>query len=147
VTAPDADAGRNRDLARIHVFKKGLGLDDGAYRDLLGGLTGKTSAKDLDGRQRWRVICEMSKLLNGGGAAPGKGYPGRPPANKAKDALIGKIEAHLADAKRPWAYANAMAKRMFGVDVVQWCDCRQLHKLVAALEYDQKRRKERQGAE
>jgi phage gp16-like protein len=87
----------------------------------------------------------MSKLLNGK-APVKKKFPGRPPANKTKDALIGKIEAHLADAKRPWAYVNAMCKRMFGVDVVQWCDCSQLHKLVAALEYDQKRRKERQEA-
>jgi phage gp16-like protein len=146
MTAPAPDPKRNKDLSRIHILKKDLGLDDDAYRTLLVGLVGEASAKRLDSKQRWRVICEMGKLANGGKAPAKKKYPGRPPANKNKDALIGKIEAHLADAKRPWAYVNAMAKRMFGVDVVQWCDAAQLHKLVAALEYDQKRRKERQEA-
>ena len=145
------EANRNKDLSRIHILKKELGLDEDNYRALLKGLTGKDSAGLLDAKERWRVLCEMGKLLNGGKEPPKKKgkHPGRParPMGQGRDALIGKMEAHLAEAKRPWSYANSMAKHMFGVDLVQWLDADQLWRLVAALEYDQKRRETRAAAE
>lgn len=138
--ATEQDRLRSKDLARIHLAKKELGLDDDSYRDLLVSLTGKSSSAELDARQRWTVLKELGRL----GAKSGgeqKHYPGRPARQKpSKESLISKIEAHLADAQRPWAYANGMAKRMFKVDQVQWCDEDQLRRIVAALEYDKKRR-------
>jgi phage gp16-like protein len=53
--------------------------------------------------------------------------------------MLQKIEAYLAEAKRPWTYVNAMAKRMFKIERVQWCNPGQLHKIIAALEYDARR--------
>ncbi len=129
---------RSKDLARIHLGKKQVGLDDEAYRELLKGVTGKTSAADLDFRQRFQVIQALEKL---GAKPPAKAFPGKPARPAAgKDALVAKIEAQLAEAKRPWAYAHGMAKRMFQVDQVQWCDADQLRRIVAALNYDAKRR-------
>jgi phage gp16-like protein len=132
-----SDPTRNKDLARIHIAVHELGLDDETYRDLLRSTTGKGSAGELDARERWRVLVALSKA----GAKSAARYPGRPAQQRpGKEALLGKVEALLADAKRPWAYAHAMARRMFKVDQVQWCDADQLHRLVAALEYDQRRR-------
>lgn len=130
------DPMRTKDLARIHLAKKDLGLDDETYRELLKHLTGKTSAGELTSGERWKVIQELGRA----GAKSAQAHPGKPPRPKlGKEALIGKIEAQLAEAKRPWEYAHAMAKRMFGIDQVQWLDAEQLRKIVAALVYDAKR--------
>lgn len=134
-----AESLRKKDLARIHCAKKDLGLDDDTYRAMLRDLTGKETAAVLDARQRWAVLQALDRAKGGKPAHPGKPAPQGP----GKDALLSKIEAHLADAKRPWAYAHALAKRMFRRDQVQWCDADQLRRLVAALEYDQRRRNER----
>lgn len=132
------EALRRKDLARIHLAKKEVGLDDDAYRELLKGTTGKTSAADLTNRGRWQVLQALAKLGAKAAAEPFPGRPARPRPDKA--GLIEKIEAQLADAKRPWAYAHAMAQRMFRVDQIQWCDADQLRRIVAALAYDAKRR-------
>lgn len=129
---------RNKDLARIHLAAKELGMDQDTYRAFLKVLTGKESARELDDRQRWKVLQELGHQ----GAASGTqvSHSGRPkPQGPAKDPMIRKIEAHLATAKRPWAYVHAMAQRMFSVDRVECCDTTQLHSIVAALELDAKR--------
>jgi phage gp16-like protein len=131
------DRMRQRDLARIHSAKKQLGLDDETYRDLLHGLTGKFSAGDMTRRERWTILQEMSRL---GATAPAKKRPGMPldPAPE-KARLLSKIGSQLAIADRPWVYANAISKRMFGVDLIQWCNPDQLRRIVAALNYDARR--------
>ncbi len=48
-------------LAKIHIGKKALGLDDGDYRAFLFGITRKSSAKDLTVAQRALVIHEMTR--------------------------------------------------------------------------------------
>ncbi len=49
-------------LAKIHIAKKDLALTDGNYRDLLRGLTGKESARDLSGKEVDAVLQEFNKL-------------------------------------------------------------------------------------
>lgn len=140
---------RQKDLATIHIHKTRLGLDDDCYRALLEGLTGKRSAAALDAGERWRVICEFRRLAGEPAAVPkesNKRSNKRPGAGQDKAALVGKVHALLADAKRPWAYADGLAAKMFGVDLVQWCDASQLWRLVAALEYDKRRREKRAAA-
>ena len=148
MTTTTTDTKRNKELSRIHCLKKDLGLTDDEYRALLKGVTGKDSSKDLDYRERWHVLCEMGRLGNKGKTpeestqamrVPGR-FPGEPTWPKEKAALGGKIKALLADAKRPWSYVHAMAKRMYGVDLAQWCEPAQLRGIVAALVKDQKRR-------
>lgn len=130
------DTSRRADLARIHMAKKELGLDDEAYRELLKGLTGKVSAGDLDHRQRFQVLKAMANL-GAKPAAKSSPYPGRPMMVPAEsEALIRKIEAQLTEARRPWAYAHATAKRMFGKDQVQFCAPDQLRRIIAAFTYD-----------
>ena len=70
-----------------------------------------------------------------------KGYPGRPKNmdDPNRKALLSKIEAHLADAGKQWSYADSMARHMFKVDKIGWCDEGQLYKVVQALEVHAKR--------
>jgi len=131
------DPRRAKDLARIHLAKKELGLDDDTYRDLLQSLTGQRSAAGLDAKGRWKVMQHLAQA----GAKSARGdHPGKPAIVRTDKApLISKIEAQLAEAGRPWAYVHAMAKKMFKHDQIQLCDPDQLRRIVAALAYDARR--------
>lgn len=130
---------RQRDLARIHLVKKQLGLDDETYRELLVGLTGKSSAADMTNQERWTVIREMSHLR---AQTPQQCRPEPPPTPRQEKArLLYKIESLLGERERPEEYANALAKHMFKVDLIQWCDPDQLRRIVAALVYDARRQR------
>ena len=126
-------------LAKIHIAKAQLGLDDETYRSLLARVAGVRSSKELNPRQIGRVLAEFERL--GWKPKPSSKAKSRakPKPADASKALINKIEAQLADAGRPWAYADAMALRMFKVERVEWCDADQLRRLIAALTYDAKR--------
>lgn len=132
-----AEATRKGELAMIHVAKKSLSLDDDAYRCILIAVTGKSSAAELDGAGRKALIDHFKKIgfkvqsKNAGRA--------RPAAVPARAGLIGKIEAQLTAAGRPWSYADALAKRVCKVDRIDFCEPAQLLKIVAALSYDAKR--------
>ena len=130
---------RNRDLARIHIGKKALRLDDETYRAMLYQVTGKRSAKDLTSQQRYQVLDRMKQLgWLEANDAKGK-HPGRP-RNTDAVPMLRKVEALLADAGRAWEYARAMGEHMFHVKKIEWLRPDQLHKLVAALQADANRR-------
>lgn len=130
---------RNQQLSKIHIAKKDLGLDEETYRALLSRITGQSSAKDLDPLQVAKVLQEFERL--GWKSKQGRGKP-KPAADKAK--LVGKIEAQLAEAGRPWDYGDGLAKRMYNVDRLEWLDAEQLGGVVAALAKDAKRHGRRQ---
>lgn len=130
---------RNSELAKIHIAKKQLGLDDETYRSMLWTVARVTSSKDLDQSGR-RALLEHLRARGFKDQKPARKTRGRP-RNIDASAQLGKVEAMLADAGRPWAYADGMAARMFGVDRVAWCNADQLQRIIAALVYDQKRRR------
>jgi len=124
----------------IHIAKKQLGMDDDTYREMLRAVAGVSSAAELSASGRQDVLDHLKWLGFASRRRPG--FPGRPQIEKArsdKRELLKKIEAHLAEAGRPWKYVHAMSRRMFGLPRVQWCDPTQLWKIVAALEYDARR--------
>jgi phage gp16-like protein len=139
---------RNRELAAIHVAKKALGLDDGTYRDMLFTVARVRSAADLDHAGRSAVIEHLRKRGFTKAVRPAQAHDhGKKPQVPAdRQALVDKLEAQLAAAARPWNYVRAMAKRMFHVDQLEWATAEQLRKLVAALEYDRRRREQRRSA-
>ncbi len=49
-------------LAKVHIAKKELGLDDETYRAVLVRVTGKTSSKGLSDRQLDAVLVEFKRL-------------------------------------------------------------------------------------
>lgn len=130
---------RRVQLARIHAGAKALALDDATYRSLLMRVTGKNSSKDMTIAERTAVIAELVRL--GFKEADRRGqaanFPGKP---KAMTPMLRKVEALLADAKRPWSYAHGTAKKMFNVSRVEWLRHDQLHKLVSALQIEANRR-------
>lgn len=133
--APDR---RRAELARIHCAKKELALDEDTYRSMLEQLTGQRSAGDLDERQRARVLDHLAGLQQRP-ARPARPHAGTRPSNMKQAPELRRIEAFLAEAQRPWSYADGIAKHMFGVDRVQWCSGEQLRAVIAALYRDAKR--------
>lgn len=134
------DDQRKRDLARIHVAKKKLGLDDDTYRDMLWTIGRVRSAAHLDSAGRRQVIVHLKSrgFKPSTSKARRKNYPGRP-HNCDEHPQLRKIEALLTDAKRPWAYADAMAKKMFAKDRLTFCNSQEWGKIISALEYDKRR--------
>ncbi len=129
--SPSLSDVRRRELAQIHIAIKQLGMDDAGYRDVLFAVARVRSSKDLDWTGRKRVLDHLVKCGAKVGRGGFKGAPKKPkPANAA---LIGKIEAQLADMKLAWEYAHAIARQMFGIAKLEWCDAKQLRAVVTAL--------------
>ncbi|WP_374348574.1 gp16 family protein [Chitinimonas sp.] len=128
---------RTAALAKIHIAKQQLAMDDASYRALLQRVALVDSASKLDRAGQDAVLAEMQRL----GFKPARNSHGKrpkPPASRA--GLIAKIEAQLAEAGRPWSYADGIARRMYAVDKVDWLtDPAQLQAVIAALYLDAKR--------
>lgn len=129
---------RNGQLAKIHIARQQLGLDEEEYRGLLGRVAGVSSAKDLNPRQIGAVLAAF-EALGWQPKAPAKQGRKRPHVKSSRERLLGKIEAQLTEAGRAWAYADALALRICKVERLEWCTDEQLQKVVAALGYDAKR--------
>lgn len=136
---------RTRELAKIHIAAKQLGMDDAAYRDMLWTVARVRSAKELDAAGRARVLDHLKAC--GFKGKRGRPHPGRPHnADSAeRGGQMGKIEALLAAKKRAWAYADGMAQRMYRVERVAWCNPEQLQGIIAALVYDANRHSSEPG--
>ncbi|SDB03463.1 Mu-like prophage protein gp16 [Desulfonatronum thiosulfatophilum] len=137
--------GRKGLLAQIHIGRKALGLDDDSYRDMLEAATGKRSCADMRLGELVSICMRLEKIALAQGVELSKPkHPGKP-ANMDTDGkgpLLGKIEALLAEGKRPWSYAHGIAKRMYGSERVEWLTSRQLGSVVTALVKAQQKRKE-----
>ena len=138
------------ELAKIHIAKKELGLGDDTYRALLRRIIdlnpkhltalGKTkavegviSAKYLTALGRAAVLAHLKASGFTGKAA----YPGKPHNTDSQTAgaapALRKIEALLAEAGRPWAYAAAMAKHMYKKETLEFCSGSELTGIIAGL--------------
>lgn len=137
------DQQRAKQIRLIQVAKRELALDDDSYRAILQRVTGKTSSAALSWAQRMQVIDEFKRL--GFKTKGGRFDRPAPVAVKDRQALINKIEAQLAEAGRPWAYADALAKRICKVDRIEFCEPEHLVKIIAALSYDAKRHGRNEG--
>lgn len=131
---------RNRDLARIHILKSQLKLDDESYRNVLWTLGRVESSKDLDDHGRKAVIAHLEAHLarRDPRAVQYRSRPRNADAGNRKP--LRKIEAYLADAGRPWAYVEQMAGHMYGKARIEFCDGDELAGLVAALDAEAKKR-------
>ena len=130
---------RKSALAKIHIAKKDLGLSDEVYRGIIEAKFGESSAKDLTESQLEQLAGHLRTLGWEPEPPKKKGSKPRNMSGTPRAPLLSKIEAYLAEAGRPWQYADGVAKRVCGVDRVQWCTPNQLQKVVAALGYNAKR--------
>ncbi|WOA55060.1 regulatory protein GemA [Dickeya solani] len=133
---------QRRMIGAIKAGQAALKWDDATYRAVLMRIAGKTSS----------TLCTVTELERVKEYMHQQGYPrrarnhGRKPSVPAsKKSILSKIEALLADASRPWQYAETMAQHMFNVRYVDWLDIQQLTKLMQALIIDAKRRKPKNG--
>lgn len=129
-------------IGAIKAGQSFLGWDDIVYRQTLERLTGKTSA----------TRCSLDELQTVKEYMHSAGFPRqsrkhgrRPSVAKSRKGLLSKVEALLADASRPWAYAESMAKHMFDRECVDWLTTEELTKLMQALAVDAKRREKREN--
>lgn len=145
--AQKAAARLKRRQVLVRIAARELQLDDATYRALLRNVGGVASSTDLTHVSVERVLAH---LRNRGfkPKPPRTPTPGRPHNmdDQARGPLLGKVEALLLSADRDWAYADAMARQMFHVDKVAFLHEGQLHRLVAALEIDKRRRANRPSA-
>jgi len=128
---------KKSELAKIHIAKKQLGLDDDTYRAMLQQVASVNSAGELAAEQRGKVL----EHLKNAGFKGSKTHKGRP-HNTDKVKQLKKIEALLADSGRPWSYAAAMAKHMYKKEALAFCDATELGGIIAALVKDAKKREE-----
>ena len=129
----------NGKKALVHVAKAKLGLGEAEYLDILAAHgKGARSSRDLDQQGFEAVMAHFARL----GFVPKKKFF-RPPQSKAR--LMSKICAIRAELKLPESYVDGMTRRMFKgkdgrpIDSHRWLSADQLHKLVAALTYHQRR--------
>lgn len=133
---------RQAELAKIHIAKAQLGLDEDAYRAMLWSVARVESAADLDEGGRRKVLAHLRSrgaTFERPSKRPSKR---RPQPDETISAQVRKIEALLADGGKPWAYAHAIAKRQHGVERVEWCTSDQLRGVITALVEQTKREKE-----
>ncbi len=120
-------------LAKIHIARKELGLQEAAYRALLQRVGKVESAKDLSDRAAAAVIAEFKRL----GWAPKEST--RPPAQRADVrkiyALWGALQAGPLDreALRAWV------KRRFQVSAPEFLKPPQAREAIEQLKAWQKR--------
>lgn len=131
---------RGIELAKIHMGANKLGLDtkdkdlNSPYRAMLWAVARVHSAAELDASGRAAVLDHMRRL---GFDSPKY----RPKPAKATEAQIAKVRAQLHEAGRDESYGDALAKRICKVERLVWCKPDQLNRIVAALWYDQQRKR------
>ncbi len=130
---------RTASIAKIHIGKSqllaaGILPDEASYRALLKAYGGADSSTRLTDAGIGRVLARMVAL--GAVFAP-PARAGKPPhsLNSRLDTALQlkKIAALLADMKLPWGYAAQLARHMYKLDALAFCDSRQLSGIIAAL--------------
>ena len=129
-------------LARLHIARKELALDEDTYRAALQRIAGASSARDLSDEAIERVLAEFRRR----GWRPGKARGGRsarrarrwrPPAKHAHQR---KVWALWGELKRRgvWRDPNPASlvkfvRRLTGVDDPDWLTPAQSNKVIEAL--------------
>ncbi len=126
-------------LAKIHIGKKELKLDDATYQALLQRIIGTDSCAGQSKEALQNVVDEMRRL----GWKPKAAHGTTPNVSADKRKLLGKIGAILADQKLHWNYAHGTAKKMFKRERVEWLTAAEMRKLVAALSKHQQRQQKK----
>lgn len=128
-------------IGAIKAGQAFLGMDDDTYRQMIARVTdGKTSCRQcsLDELQRVREYLHQQ-----GFPRKSARHGRRPKVARSREAILAKIEALLAEAKRPWNYAEGLAAHMYQQHVLEWLTVEQLSAVMKALIIDAKRRKNR----
>lgn len=133
---------RMTDLAKIHIAKKELGLDDETYRAMVRRIGGVDSAKDLDMHARWRLLQELRE--RGWKPKPGRQAKARVLASDPQSRKLRALwlEMHQADivSDPSEAALAAFCRRLTGVERLQWLTVDQARRCIEALKAWQARK-------
>lgn len=141
IAAAAAQAKRERRL--IGLARRQLGVPDDSHAARVHRLSGGRTRTTLECTAGERAAILAEYRAHGWRPRPPRGArTTRPPRTKA--ALTGKVRALLADAQRPEAYADAIARERFGVARWEWLAFADLLKLTQMLAIDQRRRARRE---
>lgn len=123
-------------LAKIHIAKKDLGLDDGTYRDMLAALFGEESSADLSIGQMEDFLKRFKELgWRGPARRRGKGRYGAASAASQVEALRERARAIAGDLENGEKRLDGLVRKICGVDCLEWSsDVGKLKRLVAILE-------------
>lgn len=132
-------------IAKIKIAQSQLAMEDDVYRAMLARVSGgKTSCTQMSLPELQAVAEEMKRMGFKQTAPKGKGV--RPHLTPDRDALLNKLEALLTVGGKSWNYADGMAKKMFGKDLVRFLTPTQLYKLVQALQIHTNKEQARKAA-
>jgi len=122
----------HREKAVLHIAKAQLGMSEAAYRDMLASV-GCRSSVELDFIKFDQIMARLKAagFRHISSSAKKSGMHREPAAHKKP--MIAKMGAILVEIDQPWSYADSIAKRMFGVDLVRFCDTEQTYKVLQAL--------------
>ncbi|MCK9468180.1 MAG: regulatory protein GemA [Porticoccaceae bacterium] len=99
-------------IAKIHIARQQLGMDEETYRAMLQQHGGVRSAKDLNERTLARVLAHLKSC--GAKFAPPRRAGKRPHNYDRLPGYVAKVEAMLADMGLSWAYADSIARNITG---------------------------------
>jgi phage gp16-like protein len=116
-------------LAKVHVAKKQLRLDDDTYRDLLARTTGQRSAAGLTDRQ---LVAVLDALKAAGWQAPASKAMGKPHVAKVL-ALWADMCAQGIPRDASDAALTSFVKRMTGIDRIEWLTVPPASKVIEGL--------------
>jgi phage gp16-like protein len=128
-------------MAKVHLAKKELGLDDDTYRAVLLRVTGRASSADCTESQLAALLDEFKRLgWKGAKAGPSK-RPGTAPVSRLADHPSAKKARalwislyQLGVVREPSEQAlEAFAARQLKCERLQWADQGQVYKLIEAL--------------
>nr|VFK58229.1 MAG: Mu-like prophage protein gp16 [Candidatus Kentron sp. UNK]VFK68328.1 MAG: Mu-like prophage protein gp16 [Candidatus Kentron sp. UNK] len=128
------NAERKNAIAKIHIGKKQLGMEEDAYREMLRNATGKGSVADMDDDEVKKVLARLRR--NGA-----RFHRKHLTAAEGKKPLIDKVFALLGD--RTPAYAEGILKQMHGdlaPERLEWATPEQLRAVISALANNNARR-------
>jgi phage gp16-like protein len=117
------------------MTRRNLGLDDDTYRDFLESVTGKRSTAKMTVKQRWRVVEELKRKgvrfepkRRGGDASMDAGDQSRLVRH-----LWLKLKSYgvLRDSSE-WALLSYV-ERVAGVKRLEWCNDRQINRVIETL--------------
>lgn len=127
-------------VRKIQAVRHARKIDDETWSAMKRSV-GVASTLDLTQAQYRELMRRMAE-------AHGKKTEGPPPKRRTplgrwlnidgvpeeRRALLRKVMALLLDGGKSWAYADGIARRMFGVERIEWCDPYQLYTIVQAIE-------------
>lgn len=119
-------------LAKIHIAKAQLNLDDDQYRNIVRRVTGKDSAAQCRYSQLVDLINEFKSL---GWKTEKKKAFRRAPSDGIKKiyALWGELQAAGAIQSTDKTALDAFVKKYTGIDSVQWLQPAQQQKIIEIL--------------